>query len=677
MARLRLLLIFAVALAVALFDGEQLHAATVVATLPVGSVPKQLQLSQDGSKLLVSNEASNSVSVISTATDTVLGTIAVGINPGPSRFTPDGAKAYVVNEDSDSVSVIDMTTLGSPATVSVGDRPVTASVSQDGTKVYVANELGNSVSVISTASDTVIQTIDVGVAPHALAKTPDGTKLYVANEGNASNSISVISTTSDAVIATIPLAPSRDPGSIHFLPNGTKAYVANRGCAGITCVPTEVDPTVSVINVATNTVIATIRAGLPGAAPHAMRITPDGSKLYLVNKHGDDVKVIDTATDTIIKLIALTQGSCFNITYGIGSCPVRVELTADGSKAYVVEQRPLAANGALTAICTGIVPSVCGGASTDTVVETVKLGSSPTDLEVLGDAKAYVSDSGSDAVSVVSLQSIPPPQGVVSGIYDLLVTLTPASGSPGAYLHCRSDIQQAIKNLTARIYCYVDAPGVAVNPEAGPESGDGFPGEPPPSPFGDVEDRHAVLTGFLDNGTSSIHLNGCFEDRDGYGPLGHVYWAALLDAKATTGTVDVWTFQTATNCLAGTPVGGPTFNDAPVTYGWLADKTSDHDSDADGCPDKKELTDNQDQGGLRDPFNPWDYFNPTHDGLNRVDDILKVVGQYFIDAGNPDYTTDTDRTAVVGANPWNLATPNGQQRVDDILASVKQYFHDC
>ena len=54
-----------------------------------------------------------------------------------------------------------------------------------------------------------------------------------------------------------------------------------------------------------------------------------------------------------------------------------------------------------------------------------------------------------------------------------------------------------------------------------------------------------------------------------------------------------------------------------------------------------------------------------------------LVNQYFIDAGNPSYLEQTDRTALVGANPWNFGPPNGQQRVDDILAAVKSYFHDC
>jgi Tol biopolymer transport system component len=103
------------------------------------------------------------------------------------------------------------------------------------------------------------------------------------------------------------------------------------------------------------------------------------------------------------------------------------------------------------------------------------------------------------------------------------------------------------------------------------------------------------------------------------------------------------------------------------------------DSDGDGCPNGKEqqtAIGSQTSGGLRDSGNPWDYFEPTHNHQNRIDDVLKVVHQFFKDSGNPAYNPDTDRT-YVGPNPWNLGPPDGQQRVDDILHSVHQFFHDC
>ncbi len=103
------------------------------------------------------------------------------------------------------------------------------------------------------------------------------------------------------------------------------------------------------------------------------------------------------------------------------------------------------------------------------------------------------------------------------------------------------------------------------------------------------------------------------------------------------------------------------------------------DADGDGCADGAELqtaTGTETTGGQRNPKHPWDFFDPTGDRRHRMDDILAVVDQYYVDEGNLGYNPDTDRTQV-GPNAWNLGPPDGLQRVDDILNALKQYFHDC
>jgi len=112
------------------------------------------------------------------------------------------------------------------------------------------------------------------------------------------------------------------------------------------------------------------------------------------------------------------------------------------------------------------------------------------------------------------------------------------------------------------------------------------------------------------------------------------------------------------------------------------------DSDGDGCADAREQQTSMGSelsGGRRNPNNPNDYFNPSGDLKNRVDDILLTVLQYFMDDldGNPGlppyfpgYTPVTDRT-LKGPDLWRTGPPNGLQRVDDILNSVNSYFHDC
>jgi hypothetical protein len=125
----------------------------------------------------------------------------------------------------------------------------------------------------------------------------------------------------------------------------------------------------------------------------------------------------------------------------------------------------------------------------------------------------------------------------------------------------------------------------------------------------------------------------------------------------------VWTGNTAT----GQQI---VYDNAPVCK---------PDADADGCPDSSELQTapgSERSGGRRDPLNPWDYFNPTHDGQNRVDDILAVIQHFGKNRGDPGYSTDYDRTGI-GPNPWNLGPPDGQVRVADIIAEIHQYGHDC
>jgi subtilisin family serine protease len=106
----------------------------------------------------------------------------------------------------------------------------------------------------------------------------------------------------------------------------------------------------------------------------------------------------------------------------------------------------------------------------------------------------------------------------------------------------------------------------------------------------------------------------------------------------------------------------------------LTDDNADYDGD--GCTNGQEYGLGKNDGGQRNPLWRWDYMNPTGDGENRIDDVLAVVDQYFIDQGDPGYTDTTDRT-YIGPYPWSLGAPNGMQRIDDVIAAVSQYFADC
>src|SRR5712692_8814527 len=111
--------------------------------------------------------ASGTVSVIDTTTNTVVATIPVGLFPSGVAITPDGTRAYVVNQ-------------------------------------FVTNQGDNTVSVIDTMTNTIVATIPVGLGAFEVAITPDGTRAYVPNQQDFI--LSVIDTATNTVVATIPVS---------------------------------------------------------------------------------------------------------------------------------------------------------------------------------------------------------------------------------------------------------------------------------------------------------------------------------------------------------------------------------------------------------------------------------------------------------------------------------------
>ncbi len=236
------------------------------------------------------------VSVINTATNTIVANnIPVGNGPTAIALTPNGSTAYVTNESSNTVTAINTATNTVAATISVGTNPFLVAVSPDSTTAYVANNSfsnpnAGSVSVINTATNTVTATIALGGTndPAGLAVSPDGSRLYVTNTGN----VTVINTATNTITTTIPIAHSV---GVAFNPNGATAYVLS-------------NTTVSVINTTTNAITNTISLGA-GVTPVQIAIGPDGTAVYVTENSNNAIAVISTATNTITATVGVPAGS--------------------------------------------------------------------------------------------------------------------------------------------------------------------------------------------------------------------------------------------------------------------------------------------------------------------------------------------------------------------------------
>ena len=177
---------------------------------------------------------------------------------------------------------------------------------------YVTNfNLPPSVSVINTASPDqgALSTIPVGFDPSGIVFSPDGTRVYVASSG-----ISVINTASNTVVATIHL-PTGPAFFLAISPDGKHLY-ADDGCCRV-----------HVVDTATNTVSTTI---FVAGANGPIAVTPDGSQVYVDsagNSFGSTVSVIDTASNTVV-------ANQIPVVF-ISSFSGGLVFTPDGGHAYV------------------------------------------------------------------------------------------------------------------------------------------------------------------------------------------------------------------------------------------------------------------------------------------------------------------------------------------------------
>ncbi len=174
----------------------------------------------------------------------------------------------------------------------------------------------------------MIAKIAAGSGPEAIAITPDGKSAYVTSITCSAPScpdnppplasVEVIDTSSNSLTATITignLPTVQTPGvllsGIAISSNGTRVYVSNVEGNQIW-----------VIDTASNQVVATIPTAVLGFV--GMSISPDGGRLYAASVGNPSVvDVIDTKTEAVVTSIAL-PGS---------DVPTRIAVTPDGAHA--------------------------------------------------------------------------------------------------------------------------------------------------------------------------------------------------------------------------------------------------------------------------------------------------------------------------------------------------------
>jgi YVTN family beta-propeller protein len=186
-----------------------------------------------------------------------------------------------------------------------------------------------------------------------------GPKAYVGNFKD--NTVSVIDTATRTVVATVPVVAG--PHGMAVTPDGRRVYVSGDSSSGVSAIDTASDRVVQTIEV--------------GKTPHGLALTPDG-KTMLVCVYGENrVAFVDLATNTVVATVPMAN-------------PHTVAIAPTGKLAYVASQEP------------GKFALVVLDLSSRAVLRSVALDKAPRDPEFSSDGKAlYLTLAGVNAIEVL------------------------------------------------------------------------------------------------------------------------------------------------------------------------------------------------------------------------------------------------------------------------------------
>ena len=282
-------------------------------------------LAADGKvRIVQTNSAGDSVSIIDPVTNKVVGEIAgIEVNHG-AAVAPDGSRIYVSDEAESTLDVADAKTLKVVKRIPLTGHPNNIAVSRDGRRVYVGIiQAPGGVDVIDTASLQRVKNVPTKGTIHNAYVTPDGK--YVVAGSIQGKTINVIDARTEEPAWTLEMDLGIRPMAFATNPDGSTKWIFAQltDFNGFAVVDFA---THKEINRVKNPDLPTGKATVPeGSDPsHGMAVTSDGKTLLVCSRLNNalyayslpDVKVVGTAFLGV-------KGAAW------------VTLTPDGKTAYV------------------------------------------------------------------------------------------------------------------------------------------------------------------------------------------------------------------------------------------------------------------------------------------------------------------------------------------------------
>lgn len=206
-------------------DQIALRSARLSSRMPLGAGAFGTAMTNDGNRLYVNNQASNTVTVIDLSLRQPVTVIGGFAQPRQGiKLSPANDMLYVTNFQGDRVTKVDPATNEVIAQFQGFNQIRGLSISGDGSRLYGANSGDNTISIVDTASGTTVGRVPVGDKPYGAALSPDESVLLSGDLG--SHTLTVVDPTTGGVKGAI--TGTKGPRqAIAFAKSSIKAWVLN------------------------------------------------------------------------------------------------------------------------------------------------------------------------------------------------------------------------------------------------------------------------------------------------------------------------------------------------------------------------------------------------------------------------------------------------------------------
>lgn len=253
-----------------------------------------LGYSPDSKTVAVVSVASNSVTLIDTATNAVKGTIYVGRSPHEAFFTPDGRELWVTVRGEDYVSVIDPVKMKETRRILLANGPGMTMFGPDGHYAFVCSSFTPELAVVDVASHQILKRLPQAspFCPN-IAVSPENDEVWFTLKDVGEVQVFSAQPPFD-LKATLHTGPITNHVNFVNNKNGKFAYVTIGGANEVKVFRRGATPQL----------VATIPVG---NLPHGIWPSGDGSRVYVALENGEMAVAIDTLSNKVITQIPIGQ----------------------------------------------------------------------------------------------------------------------------------------------------------------------------------------------------------------------------------------------------------------------------------------------------------------------------------------------------------------------------------